>query len=169
MKQTQGKLFLVVLKDKQCTILEECHDQMSVGHQGAAKSIETVLSTYWWPAWWKDTIEYVQACPICQAIKSNNTKKKRLLQPLSIPTTKWERITTDLVTYPPEFNGCTVVVVFVDTLTKYKFSPTTKEVTAKEYACLCFDNVVYIFGPSEDIVSIKIQDSRGSFGASFFA
>lgn len=69
----------------------------------------------------------------------------------------------------PESNRYITVVIFVDRLTKYvKFAPTTKEVTTKEYARLCFDNVVCIFGPSKAIVSDRDPRFTGKFWRELF-
>ena len=49
----------------------------------------------------KDIQAYVRSCPVCQVMKSDNRKKAGLLQPIPIPSRKWEQITTDLVTDLP--------------------------------------------------------------------
>ena len=79
--------------------------------------------------------EYVQSYPVCQVMKCNNRKKFGLLQPVPIPSKKWERITTDLVTDLPPLGGHTTIVVFMDRLTKMvHFAPCTKEINAEQYA-----------------------------------
>ena len=63
-------------------------------------------------------------------MKSDNRKKVGLLQPIPIPSRKWECITTDLVMKLPSS------VVFVDRLTKMiHFSPCTKEINADQLFC----------------------------------
>ena len=87
-------------------------------------------------------MQYVQTCPTCQVVKSENRSKAGLLRPLEIPSRKWAHITTDLVTNLLEFNGYTAIVVFVDKLTKMvHLAPCRKEVTAMEYAKLFVDHV----------------------------
>ena len=49
----------------------------------------------------KDIQAYVRSYSVCQVMKSDNRKKAGLLQPIPIPSRKWEQITTDLVTDLP--------------------------------------------------------------------
>ena len=51
-------------------------------------------------------------------MKSDHWKKGGLLQPILIPTRKWEQITTSLVIDLPPSDGYTTVVVFVNRLMK---------------------------------------------------
>ena len=79
----------------------------------------------------KDIQEYVQSYPMRQVMKSNNRKKVSLLQPIPIPSMKWEQITTDLAMDLPPPVGHTAIIVFVDHLTKMvHFAPCTKEISA---------------------------------------
>ena len=84
----------------------------------------------------------MKSCPVCQVMKSNHRKKVGPLQHISIPTKKWEQITTDLVTDLPPSAGYIAIAVFVDRLTKMvHFAPCTKEISAEQYAQLFVDNV----------------------------
>ena len=81
----------------------------------------------------KDIQTYVQSCPVCQVIKSDNRKKAGLLQQIPIPSRKWEQITTDLVTDLPPSGGYIAIAVFVDRLTKMvHFAPCTKDISANQ-------------------------------------
>ena len=63
-------------------------------------------------------------------------------------------ITTDLVTNLPESDGKTAIAVFVDRLTKMTHMvPCTKEVTASQYARLFVDNVFWLHGMPQVIIS----------------
>ena len=113
--------------------------------------------------------EYVKTCNICQLMKSDTSKSKGLLQPIPIPTAKWQQVSTDLVTKLPESHGYTAVIVFVDRLTKYcKFVPTTKEVSAVEYARHYFDEVVSAYGLPEAILSDRDPRFTSQFWRELF-
>ena len=102
----------------------------------------------------EDIKSYVRSCPTCQMMKSNNRKQAGLLQPIPIPTRRWQQITTDLVTDLSESNGHTAIAVFVDRLSKMvHFAPCTKEVTAEDYAQLLVDHVFPLHGIPEVIIS----------------
>ena len=75
-------------------------------------------------------------------MKADNRVAVGPLQPLPIPTRKWDQITTDLATDLPVAEGYTAVAIFVDRLTKMvHFAPCTKEVTAQGYAKLLLEVV----------------------------
>ena len=93
--------------------------------------LELLARTYYWRGMNRDAKDYVRSCPVCQLMKSGNRAPAGQLQPLPVPTTKWDQVTTDLVTDLPVSKGFTAVAVFVDRLTKMvHFAPCTKEVTA---------------------------------------
>ena len=102
----------------------------------------------------KDIQAYVRSCPICQVMKSDNRKKAGLLQPIPIPSRKWEQITTDLVTDLPPSGAYIAIAVFLDRLTKMvHFAPCTKEISADQYAQLFVDNIFQLHGTPEVIIS----------------
>ena len=89
-------------------------------------------------------------------MKSDNRKKAGALQPVPLLERAWQQITTNLVTDLPESESKTVVVVFVDRLTKMvHFFPCTKEITATEYARLFINQVFRLHGMPEVIISYR--------------
>src|SRR6185436_14811233 len=76
-------------------VLEENHDNPISGHLGIEKTYETISRTYFWPRMNKDIKKYVSTCESCQRNKSNNRQPAGLLQPLSIPTKRWEHVKMD--------------------------------------------------------------------------
>lgn len=79
---------------------------------------------------------YVVSCPSCQRNKPVMQRPLGLLQPLPVPSSKWEQITMDLITdLPVTKRGHDAVVTFVDRLTKMvHFAPTTKTAGAEAIA-----------------------------------
>ncbi|VVA38043.1 PREDICTED: retrotransposon, partial [Prunus dulcis] len=78
-------------------ILEEAHESVFAMHPGSTKMYHTLREHYWWPFKKKEIAEYVRRCLICQQVKAERQKPSGLLQPLSIPEWKWERLTMDFV------------------------------------------------------------------------
>ena len=135
-------------------VLCECHDLPAVGHVGIRRTMELVDRQFHWHGMRGDVTSYVKTCPTCQQKKSDNRAKAGLLQPLPVPTRKWEQVTTDLVTDLPESGGYTAIAVFVDRLTKMvHFAPCTKEVTAPQYVKLFVDHVFRLHGLPEVLIS----------------
>ena len=102
-------------------------------------------------------------------MKSDHRKPTGLLQPIPIPTRRWEQITTDLVTDLPESHGHTAIAVFVDRLSKMvHFAPCRKEVTAEEYARLFVDTVFRHHGMPEVIISDRDPRFTSKFWTQLF-
>ena len=104
-------------------------------------------------------------------MKSENRAKAGLLQPLKVPTKKWEHVTTDLVMDFPESEGYTAIAVFVNKLTKtVHFAPCRKEVekNAMEYARIFVDIAFRLHGLPEVIIPNCDPRFTGKFWESLF-
>ena len=156
----------VVPKGMRQTVLSECHDPPTVGHVGIRRTYDLLARTYYWRGMHRDATDYVRSCPVCQVMKPDNRASAGKLQPLPIPTKKWDQVTTDLVTDLPVAKGFTAVAVFVDRLTKMvHFAPCTKEVTAQEYAKLFLETVFKLHG----LPSVLISDRDPRFTSKFWS
>ena len=49
-------------------VLEGYHSELGGGHVGLEKTYQKIRSKYFWPHCYKDTVEFVQSCDICQRI-----------------------------------------------------------------------------------------------------
>ena len=58
-------------------------------------------------------------CLVCQQNKFETIKTPGLLQPLSIPSQRWEDISMDFIIGLPKSKRKSVIMVVVDRLTKY--------------------------------------------------
>ena len=134
--------------------MQSCHDDPTAGHIGIHRTTELVSRNFCWRNMTKDVRAYVRQCPTCQGMNPDHRKPAGLLQPIPIPTRRWEQITTDLVTDLPPSEGHTAIAVFVDRLSKMvHFAPCTKEVTAQQYARLFIDHVFRQHGMPKVIIS----------------
>jgi hypothetical protein len=67
----------------------------------------------------KDVKSYIKTCKQCQWNKPINQPTTGLLQPLDIPSQRWECITMDFVVQLPKTKrGFDTIVIFVEKLTK---------------------------------------------------
>ena len=100
-------------------IMEEAHSSAYAMHPGSTKMYWTLKDHYWWRGMKREIAEFVSKCLTCQQIKIEHQKPAGLLQPLSIPEWKWERITMDFVTgLPKTQRGHDAIWVIVDRMTK---------------------------------------------------
>ncbi len=60
---------VVVRRDIQLRIIEQCHDGIAAGHRGIRTTVERVLKLYWWKYCGKMVEEWVRSCDVCQKSK----------------------------------------------------------------------------------------------------
>jgi transposase InsO family protein len=151
-------------------IIAECHDCPSAGHLGHTKTLQRVARRFWWPHMSRSIYSYVVACPSCQRNKPVMQRPLGLLQPLPVPTSKWEQITMDLITdLPVTKKGHDAVVTFVDRLTKMvHFAPTTKTAGAEAIANVFLSTWYKYHGLPRVIVSDRDRRFLSHFWQALF-
>jgi hypothetical protein len=124
-------------------VLEKAHDLPYSRQFGKHKVLHQINQNFWWPGWRKDVESYVFGCLVCQHNKAQTVKKAGLLQPLSIPSFKWESVSMDFITQlPVTKSGHDAIAVFVDRLTKMvHFAPMVTDCSARDVARLFNDTV----------------------------
>ena len=99
--------------------------------------------------------KYVSECDTCQRIKASHLKTAGTLQPLPIPSWKWEDISMDfIVGLPLTSKSHDSVWVIVDRLTKTAhFIAVKTTYSAKDYAEIYLDHIVRLHGVPKTIIS----------------
>ncbi|WVZ53162.1 hypothetical protein U9M48_004143 [Paspalum notatum var. saurae] len=102
-----------------------------------------------------DVANHVAQCDVCQQVKADHQKPAGLLQPLPIPTWKWDEVGMDFVTgLPKTKKGNDAIWVIVDRLTKTAhFIPVKTTYGGAKLAQLYIENVVRLHGVPSRIVS----------------
>jgi hypothetical protein len=136
-------------------IITAHHNTLSAGHFGVAKTFYSLCKGYWWPNMRHDVETHVSHCHQCQTNKPPNVRPAGLLQPLPVPSRKWQRVGMDfIVQLPCTRNGHDAIMVVVDRLSKLvHFIPTTVDVSAAEVAKLFVRHVAKHHGLPESIVT----------------
>ena len=171
---SQGKLYHTGLGRHQLyvpegtlrdVVLRECHDARYAGHLGIKKTTELVQRDFFWPTLVQDVERYVRTCEECQRNKASNQKPSGLLQPLEIPTQRWERVSMDFVTHLPKTpRHFDALMVVVDYLTKMLILvPTYSSATAVDTARFFVDAVVRRHGLPRAIVSDRDTKFTSTF------
>ena len=60
---------LVPSDDDRIKILSEAHDVPQSGHLGTEKTYKRIAIDYFWPGCFKDVVDYVRKCDVCQTCK----------------------------------------------------------------------------------------------------
>ncbi|GJU94170.1 putative nucleotidyltransferase, ribonuclease H [Tanacetum coccineum] len=79
-------------------ILIEAHSSPFSIHPGSTKMYRDLKQNFWWNGMKQEVARFVAKCLTCQQVKIKHQRASGLLQPLDIPTWKWEKISMDFVT-----------------------------------------------------------------------
>ena len=136
-------------------IMEEAHSSAYAVHPGSTKMYHILREHYWWRGMTKDVAEFVSRCLICQQVKAEHRRPAGLLQSLSIPQWKWEKITMNFVVGLLRCqNGYDSIWVIVDRLTKSAhFLPMKNSDSVEKLAELYVKEIVRLHGTLVSIVS----------------
>ncbi|WVZ75459.1 hypothetical protein U9M48_023509 [Paspalum notatum var. saurae] len=137
---------LVVPKDMElrAKILDEAHTSMFTMHPGSNKMYQDLKQKFWWTPMKWEIAKYVSECDVCQRVKADHLKPAGMLQPLAVPSWKWEDIHMDfIVGLPRTQKGYDSIWVIIDRLTKSaNFIPVKTIYHAKTYAELYIARIV---------------------------
>jgi hypothetical protein len=115
----ESRLVVPKNKDLKKKILDEAHLSKFSMHPGSTKMYHDLKPLYWWTKMKREIAQYVSECDTCQRIKASHLKSAGALQPLSIPSWKWDEISMDfIVGLPNTSRHHDSIWVIVDRLTK---------------------------------------------------
>jgi hypothetical protein len=103
----------------------------------------------------REIAKYVFECDGCQRIKASHLKVAGTLQPLPIPSWKWEDISMDfIVGLPNTSQKHDSIWVIINRLTKTAhFLPVHTSYSAKKYAEIYLDQIICLHGVPKTIIS----------------
>nr|GFA32830.1 retrotransposon protein, putative, Ty3-gypsy subclass [Tanacetum cinerariifolium] len=80
-------------------VLSEAHSSPFSIHSGSTKIYRDLKQNFWWNGMKQDVARFVAKCLTCQQVKIEHQRASGLLQPLDIPTWKWDQISMDFQGY----------------------------------------------------------------------
>ena len=124
-------------------------------HPGSTKMFSYLKTSYWWNGMKSDLAAFVTQCDVCHRVKAEHQKSAGLLQPLPVPTWKWDKIGMDFITgLPRTQKGNNSICVIVDRLTKVAhFIPVKATYHGDKYAELYIQHIIRLHGVPSRIVS----------------
>ena len=150
-------------------LLFECHNSVSGGHSGMARTMARICSQFYWPNMQADIKNYVKKCTICQQAKSETTLPSGLLNPLPIPQQVWDDIAMDFITGLPTSHGYATIMVVIDRLSKFAhFIPLRSDYASRQVAEAVVANMVKLYGILKTIVSDRDKVFISSFWRQLF-
>ena len=82
-------------------IFDKAHESQFSIHPGSNKMYQDSKQKFWWTHMKREIARYVAECDVCQRVKAEHLKPAGTLQPLPIPSWKWENISMDIITGLP--------------------------------------------------------------------
>jgi len=164
---------LVVPKDLELRkqIFDEAHLSRYSIHPGSNKMYQDLKQRFWWTRMKREIAKYVSECDICKRVKASHLRSAGLLQPLTIPSGKWEDISMDfIVGLPKTSKGYDSIWVIVDRLTKSAhFLPIKTIYRAQHYAELYISRILSLHGVPKTIISDRGTQFVARFWEHFHA
>jgi hypothetical protein len=151
----QNRLVVPKVPELHQQILDEAHLSRYSIHPGSNKMYQDLKQRFWWTKMKIEIARYVAKCDICQQVKAVHLKSAGPLQPLPIPTWKWEDISMDfIVGLPKTSRGYDSILVIMDRLTKLAhFLPVNKSNSVLAHAKLYIARILSLHGVPKTIVS----------------
>ncbi len=146
------------------TLLQNTHDSVVGGHLGLTKTYEKVHFNYFWKNMYKDVMDYVRSCDVCQRHKQKRPFKENLQRftPVNRP---WELLGLDICgPFPETLEGHKYLLVAVDYLTRWPEAFPLKSISAKAVAQAFTEGIICRYGTPESILT----DLGTSFTAKMF-
>jgi hypothetical protein len=135
--------------------LDEAHLSKFSMHPGSNKMYHDLRSLYWWTRMKREIAKYISEYDTCQRVKASHLKVASTLQPLPIPSWKWEDICMDfIVGLPNTSRHHDSIWVIVDRLTKtahFLMVHTTHK--TEKYVEIYINQIVRLHGIPKTIVS----------------
>jgi hypothetical protein len=144
----EDRLVVPKNRDLKKRILDEAHLSKFSMHLGSTNMYHDLKPLYWWTRMKREIAQYVSECDTCQRIKASQLKSASALQPVSIPSWKWDDISMNfIVGLPNTSRHHDSIWVIVDRLTKvahFLLVHTTDK--AHKYVELYLDQIVCLHG-----------------------
>jgi Integrase zinc binding domain len=147
-------------------LMHGAHDALFAGHLGLNKAYERLRKGVTWLENYSELKAYARSCDSCQRNKTSNQKPIGLLNPLEIPTERFEQVSMYFITTLPVTKvNHDAVMVIVDKLTKLvMFIPTRTVMDTVDTAKKFFNHWYRWFGLPKKI----ILDRDGRFISRFW-
>ncbi len=153
-----SQIYVPAVEELRMQALAASHDHPMAGHPGRARTLQMLQRCFWWPKMRRDVESYVKQCYKCQTIKHSTQLKQGLLQPLEIPTSRWETLTVDFISGLPDSNHfgqpVDMIAVFTDKLSRMvHFRAVSSKLDAVSMARILCEDIIRLHGVPRNIVS----------------
>nr|GEV28800.1 retrotransposon protein, putative, Ty3-gypsy subclass [Tanacetum cinerariifolium] len=134
-------------------VLTEAYSSPFSIHPDTTKMYRDLKQNFWWNGMKHDVARFVAKCLTFQQVKIENQRASGLLQPLDIPTWKWDQISMNFVIgLPHTFKKNDAIWVVVDRLTKSThFLPIQQGYSVSKLAKIFQQEIIRLHGTPASI------------------
>jgi hypothetical protein len=124
-------------------------------HPGSSKMYQDLKEKFWLSNMKVEVAQYVSKCDTCLRVKASHLKTAGKLQPLPVPTRKWDDISMDFVGGLPLISeNHDSIWVIIDRFTKTThFIACKTTFTTKDYADLYLGRIMHLHGVPKILIS----------------
>lgn len=142
-------------------LIHKTHSELTTGHWGVKKTLDTLKRRYFWPRMQEEVNAYVNGCVKCQALKKLATPRA----PITITTTAsqpFEKVFLDLVG-PLPGAGPKYILTIQDEFSKYLVTEAIKDKSSTEVAKMFVTRWVLIFGAPTTVLTDRGTEFKAMF------
>lgn len=127
---------LVVPTKFRSEVLSLGHDSIMGGHLGSKKTLDKILTQFYWPGIHGDVARYCQSCDVCQRTTPRGNITKVPLGSMPLIDTPFKRVAVDLIgpIRPISGRGYQYILTLVDYATRYPEAVPLKRITSEVVA-----------------------------------
>ena len=145
---------VVVPTPLRAQVMQLAHCSIMGGHLGTQKTMDRIISDFFWPGMNGDITRFCQSCDICQKTVKKGATKKVPLQKTPIIDTPFKRCAVDLIgpIHPASEKGHRYILTLVDYATRYPEAVPLKEISSEVVAEAMLD-IYSRVGIPEEVIS----------------
>nr|XP_054751019.1 uncharacterized protein LOC129256850 isoform X2 [Lytechinus pictus] len=137
-KVEEGHVFtqIVVPKPYRRQVMQIAHEALLGGHQGAKKTLQKVLTNFFWPGITTDITRFCRSCDVCQRTISKGRVPKVPLGKMPLIEVPFDRIAVDIVgpIHPVTEQKNRYILTVIDYATRYPEAIPLQNIEAERVA-----------------------------------
>ena len=150
---------LVVPKGKHAEILKVAHESIMAGHMGIQRTLDRILSQFYWPGIHGDVIRYCRSCDACQRTTPKGKIYKATLEQMPLIDTPFKRVAVDLIgpITPRSKQGNKYILTLVVYATRYPEAKALPNIDTETVAEALLEMYSRVGFPSELLSDLGTQ------------
>lgn len=150
---------LVVPLSYRDKVMRLAHESIMSGHMGIRRTLDRVLSAFFWPGVTADVKRFCQSCDICQRTIQKGRISKVPLQSMPLIEEPFKRVAVDLIgpLYPATERGNRYILTLVDYATRYPEAVALKSIETERVAEALVDIFSRVGVPQEMLTDMGSQ------------